>query len=130
MYCKARVLGYQRGKHSQYPTNSLLQIENVSTTKDATFYLGKRVAYMYHGKRAIKGTKVRVIWGKITRTHGNSGVVRAKFTSNLPTTSFGNRARVVSKAEVILSYLLIDALPIQYLKKSINCFIFSIELNY
>lgn len=35
-----------------------------------SFYLGKKVAFVYRAQREIRGTKIRVIWGKITRTHG------------------------------------------------------------
>lgn len=89
------MLGYQRGKHVQHPNFSLLQVENVSSKKDATFYLGKRVAYVYHGKKKVNGSALKVIWGKIVRSHGNSGVVRAKFRRNLPSTAFGQAARVM-----------------------------------
>ena len=34
------------------------------------FYLGKKIAYVYRGSREIRGTKFRVIWGKVTRPHG------------------------------------------------------------
>ena len=37
-----------------------------------------------------------MIWGRIARPHGNSGVVRARFSTNLPPKSFGGPVRVVS----------------------------------
>ena len=36
------------------------------------------------------------MWGRVSRPHGNSGVVKAKFTSNMPAHSFGASARIVS----------------------------------
>lgn len=41
--------------------------------------IGKKVAFVYRASKEIRGTKIRVIWGKVTRPHGNSGVVRAKY---------------------------------------------------
>lgn len=59
------------------------------------FYLGKKIAYITKASTAKNGSKFRVVWGKVTRRHGNSGVVRAKFTTNLSPTSFGSSVRVM-----------------------------------
>ncbi|ORY91873.1 ribosomal protein L35Ae-domain-containing protein [Syncephalastrum racemosum] len=95
LYSKGRVLGYERAKHTQNPNVSLLKLEGVQTSEDAKFYLGKRVAYVYSGKKAINGSKVRVIWGRIGRVHGNNGVVKARFRNNLPAKTFGATVRVM-----------------------------------
>ncbi|KAJ1557192.1 60S ribosomal protein L35a-1, partial [Nowakowskiella sp. JEL0078] len=91
-----RILGFRRSKRNTKEHTSLLQVEGVNTTESAEFYHGKRVAYVYRAKREIDGSKIRVIWGTVTRSHGNSGVVRAKFRSNLPPKSFGASVRIVS----------------------------------
>jgi len=95
LYCKGRVLGHKRGKRNTRPNTSLLQLEGVANKDDAQFYLGKRVAYVYRAKREIEGSKVRVIWGRVTRPHGNNGVVKSKFRSNLPPHAFGASVRIM-----------------------------------
>jgi large subunit ribosomal protein L35Ae len=37
-----------------------------------SFYVGKRIAFVYRAQKEIRGTKIRVIWGKITRPHGTN----------------------------------------------------------
>ncbi|ORZ21575.1 ribosomal protein L35Ae-domain-containing protein [Absidia repens] len=95
LYSKGRVLGYERAKRNQNPNTSLIQVEGVQTTKDAQFYLGKRIAYVYRAKREVNGSKIRVIWGRIARTHGTNGVVKARFRNNLPPKSFGASVRIM-----------------------------------
>lgn len=95
MYVKGKHLSFQRSKSVINPNTSLIQIDGVHSTKDARFYLGKRIAYVYRGTKEIRGTKVRVIWGKVTKTHGNNGVVRANFKKNLPPKTLGASVRVM-----------------------------------
>ena len=95
LYAKGVILGYKRSKSNCYANCTLLKIDGVRTKDDTKFYVGKRVAYVYKAKKEIQNSKFRVMWGKIRRSHGNSGVVRAKFNKNIPPQAFGAACRVM-----------------------------------
>ncbi|KAK6457119.1 60S ribosomal protein L33-A [Scheffersomyces xylosifermentans] len=95
LYVKGKHISYQRSKNVTNPNVSLIQIEGVASPQDAKFYLGKRIAYVYRASKEVRGSKIRVIWGKVARTHGNNGLVRASFKKNLPAKTFGASVRIM-----------------------------------
>merc|ERR1739841_79810 len=95
LYCKAVVMGYKRSLRGQSTNTNLVKIQGVEDTASTDFYLGKKVLYMYRAKTQKNGTFMRTVWGKVMRSHGTSGVVRAKFSKNLPPSSIGAPCRVM-----------------------------------
>lgn len=82
-------------KVNQDNHTNILKLQGVNDSDATNFYLGKRVAYIFKAKTEKNGSKYRVIWGRITRSHGTSGAVRAKFARNLPPKALGGNVRVM-----------------------------------
>ncbi|KAI5171374.1 large subunit ribosomal protein L35Ae [Nematocida sp. LUAm3] len=91
----ATFISYKRSQRKVYPRYALLRIENVTTKEQADKYLGRGVE-MYIPKTKVQpsGYKERVVMGYISRTHGNSGVLRARFEKNLSASYLGTQVYV------------------------------------
>merc|ERR1712022_11245 len=104
LYVKGVVASFKRSQAKQHNHTNLIKIQGVETTKDAEFYYGKKIMYVYraHNTKDVKdekgessSTRFRVMWGKVCRSHGTSGTVRAKFTKNLPPSALGAPVRIM-----------------------------------
>ncbi|CAH0386048.1 unnamed protein product [Bemisia tabaci] len=103
LFAKAIFTGYKRGQRQQHEKYALLRVEGCKKKKDLQFYVGKKCIFVYkaHKNRKMSvsrhktPSKIRAIWGKVTRPHGSSTTVRAKFKTNLPPRAMGKAVRIM-----------------------------------
>jgi len=86
---KATIVSYRRGIHTMHGNQVLLELDGVDSKELASRYIGKRVVWTSPGKKQI--------FGKIASTHGNNGILRARFTKGLPGTAIGAKAEIIEK---------------------------------
>merc|ERR1719167_779989 len=66
------VLSYRRSRVQQRVNYVLIKVDQCESREQAQNLTGKKVVYSYN----TKNNETRRLQGKISRTHGNSGVVR------------------------------------------------------
>jgi len=81
LYKKGIILGYKRSLRHQ--NTSYVRIKIAENLKELNLkrLIGKRIFYFMVTKN-LKKNKIK--WGQIISLHGKSGVVLAKFKSNVP----------------------------------------------
>ena len=88
-------MGFKRGQRTQKENTALVNIQGCQDRKSSSWYHGKRVAFVYKKNNPKTSLKYKCIWGKVIASHGQSGLVRAKFVKNLPPRAFGKSVRVM-----------------------------------
>lgn len=86
---KAKVIQFRRGRHTIHQRHFILDV-GASTRSDAEKFVGKTAEWTSPGKMK------KVIKGKISSAHGNSGLVRAIFERGLPGQAIGTDCEVRS----------------------------------
>jgi len=86
LFIKAIVLGYKRGLRNQRPSHVLIKISGTKRYTVLEPYLGKKVFYSTGSGNNCK----KFLWGKIISMHGKSGAFIAKFSKQLPPSSFSS----------------------------------------
>ncbi|KAK0600889.1 hypothetical protein LWI29_019231 [Acer saccharum] len=78
-YVHRTILGYKRSKSNQksnqYSNTPLIQIDGVKMKQDVTWYVGKRMVYIYKIEKKKNGSHYQCIWGKVTWHHGKNDIV-------------------------------------------------------
>ena len=85
----ATILSFRRGRHTQVNNQFLLEAEGLDSSGKAAQLIGRRVLWKSPAKKEI--------FGKITDTHGNKGILRARFSRGLPGTALGTKVEILEK---------------------------------
>jgi large subunit ribosomal protein L35Ae len=73
---KGKVVQFRRGRHIITERHFLIEVEGTDSREKAEKFVGKDVEW--------KSPAGKIIKGKISGSHGNSGVMRAIFEKGLP----------------------------------------------
>lgn len=85
---KARIHNYRMGRRTQTPNQVILDI-GVKTKEEANKFLGTKVIYTTSAGKKIHGV--------ISRVHGNSGCVVARFNRGMPGQALAKDVEMLEK---------------------------------
>ena len=82
------ISNYKRGRHTVHPKHCIIIFPNIKTKKEANYLIGRTVVWITSTGKELKG--------KITRSHGNNGAVRAHFKkAGVPGQALGTKVKII-----------------------------------
>lgn len=81
----AIIVNFRSGRHTQTCNQAVIKVEGVANKEDAAKLVGKTVEF------ACEGKAKKVLKGKVSAAHGNSGAIRALFETGLPGQAIGKK---------------------------------------
>jgi large subunit ribosomal protein L35Ae len=81
-----KVIQFRRGRHTIRKRHMLIEIPKVDSAEKASKFLDKEVIWKSPAGKEIKG--------KVSRVHGNNGVLRVIFEKGLPGQSIGTEVEI------------------------------------
>jgi len=80
------IVNYRVGPKSQRPKECIIEFPNVKSPREAARLIGRKIAW--------KDGENKIV-GKIVSTHGNKGLVRARFRKGVPGQALGSSVEVI-----------------------------------
>jgi large subunit ribosomal protein L35Ae len=80
------IVNYRVGPRSQKPKECIIEFSGVRSSAEASRLIGRKIAWKTGRKKVI---------GKIVFTHGNRGLVRARFRKGVPGQALGSFVEVI-----------------------------------
>lgn len=84
---KGLLVSYKRGRHLIHPKQGLVKATGIDSKAKAQALVGRKVTYTTKSGKKISG--------KVTRPHGNKGLVRARFNKGLPGQAIGREVEII-----------------------------------
>ena len=80
------IVNYRRSLHIQHTKHILIKFDGYNNDKEAAKLIGREVVWETKSGKLLRG--------KIVKTHGKKGVVRAIFNKGLPGEALGTKLKI------------------------------------